>query len=169
MKNDLREILQWLMRPVTLKTAAFVIALCMIGTGLMAAIIWPHLPPSKQAPDRAVYAIEDRLEPKPIRVIPIVRQQPQQLAAADPQPETPRIDDQRKLPEAMPPPPSTVTTPSIAPLPKAEPAAEPEDPPHYRNHRHQSGGGHDLCSRTGGWKVVTHGGRSWRCAYAGRL
>ena len=74
-----------------------------------------------------------------------------------------------------PPAPDAPLTPA-APSPRAEPPAlkerdllEPDQDPPTRRHWHEPAHGHDPCARHGMHKVVTHGGKSWRCrSYARR-
>jgi hypothetical protein len=93
-------------------------------------------------PDNDYKVIEDKIRTTrgdklvPVRVIPIA--------------EPPKI-------QPTPPP---VVSPPIETVPEPR---EQAPAPIGRRRRHSDRG--DICQRHNGWKVVTNGGRSWRCAF----
>lgn len=92
----------------------------------------------------------DTEAPKTIRVVPIV---------PPPKPE-PYVKKDVPAPTEGPP----VAT---AKPPVETPVPNPEEPTSTGRHWRapSRGGGGDICSRTGGRKVETNHGRSWRCVY----
>ena len=141
------------MTPVQFAFAVGLGAVAIIG---FAALIRPHHIETLKA-DR----IAASTEPRVIRVIPLTRQPVE--------PPTPRIEPLVKLAEAGEP--QLPLTPA-APTPRAEPPTlnereltEPDTKPVAHDRKHSGG---DICARTGGRKVETHGGKSWRCQYARR-
>jgi hypothetical protein len=70
-----------------------------------------------------------------------------------------RVIPMAEPPKTQPIPPPVVTPPiETIPEPKEQAPA-----PIERRRRHSDRG--DICQRHNGWKVVTNGGRSWRCAF----
>lgn len=134
------------------------IGLAIAGTSAMALIIAPMLPPRQHAPPTESAKIVGRIEPEQAPVAPELRS-----------------NLIRTVPITRPPPGPPAWLKENAQAPKSEPApavaaVEEEPPPrrhwHIGSRRlrlHATGG--DLCSRTGGVRIETHNGRSWRCRY----
>jgi hypothetical protein len=135
-----------------------------VGLALFAAVLFSLLMMIVQRPAAKIEKAE-RVSERAIRTIPIVPQSPpswaippQRTAQAAP----PKDDDQENCDVPC------VTPKELARRRRewlkrsraiAEPAPVIEDPPE-KHHRIA-----DICARTGGRKVETHHGRSWRCAY----
>jgi len=98
-----------------------------------------------------------QIEPSPIRAIPITRQAPQ--GAPEVQPAATAPAPPKPVPVATAAPAQAVPQASVE-----TPIAEPSEPgPRYRRNHFA---GSDICARTGGRRIETHGGKSWRCLYA---
>jgi hypothetical protein len=69
---------------------------------------------------------------------------------------------------ARPPAPAVVEVLATPPPEPPRPAPEPPRPaPEPPRPTLAAARPTDICARHGGWRVVTDGGRSWRCAYPG--
>lgn len=135
----------------------YILAIALLGA--MPAALWASLPRAKPTPKyQTIVHGEAMADPnalpiKPVRVIPITRFTERFGAAmpvAPPQ-EQPPQEQGPPLPVAPP------QVPAVLPIPPDSPLR----PRHER--RYAANGNHGICAKHGMRKVVTRGGKSWRC------